>query len=445
MTQDRNAFKLGLALLLFFVLFAAVLVFLAPRGGGDLVVRVRFPHHQMTTTLKSGSEVTCGGQTVGSISRLELQEMTDPGSGHKELFTVMTVRVDSSLGLRADGKMAPEGPILGGPGRLLILDRGVGAPVQANQMLEGQVAQDFAGLTRMLAAQLDPTDPTSIMSTVKTQLDVNDPKSLMAKIHASMADINAVTQSIRNETNPREKDVLLAKLHGILDNVNQATRALKSEVDRTQDGTTLAKVHRTLDTLNVGLNSVVDLLNQNKQPITDTITHVRKTSEILEQQIAARIARQLDPQEAAGLLAKVHVAIDSMQVSIRDINTITDDTKDLVALNKDYVNAVVLNMKETSDHLKAASKEIRRNPWRLFYQPTVSEAAQVNVYDAARAFSEAAGKLDDALTRLQAISAAGTDVGLEQKELKQLADQLNQSHQQFSKVESALWETLRIK
>ena len=105
---------------------------------------------------------------------------------------------------------------------------------------------------------------------------------------------------------------------------------------------------------------------------------------------------------------------------------------------------MIVNLKETSDHLKAASKDIRRNPWRLFYQPTLEEASQANVFDAARSFSEAATKLDDALARLQTISQDGKTT-VDDKQLKGLRDQLQQSFSQFSKVESALWEQLKIK
>ena len=125
MKQDRNAFKLGLTVILFIGLFVGVLMFLAPRGGGDMALNVRFPHNQLTTSLKVGSEVACGGQTVGSIKSMSLVEMPDPRTGYKNLFAMVRVKVRSGLGLREDCRIVPEGPLLGGVGRLLILDRGI--------------------------------------------------------------------------------------------------------------------------------------------------------------------------------------------------------------------------------------------------------------------------------------------------------------------------------
>lgn len=445
MPAERNAFRLGLTLVAMFALAVGVLWFLAPRGGGDLLLQIRFPHHQFTTTLKPGCEVACGGQTVGSVRTLELREMTDPNSGYKSLFAIITASVDSSLGLRQDCKIVPEGPLLGGAGRLVILDRGLGQPIEPGQLIEGQVAADFAALTRLMAAQLDSRDPSSLLAMVKTQLNPGDTKSLVGKILASLDDVNAVTRSIRNELDPRQKDVLFAKLHAILDHINEATALLRQEMDHDADGAAFAKIHRTLDSLNAGMTTVVTLLQDNRQPLTETIGHIQRTSEILETQIAARIAQQLDPKEAAGLLAKVHVAIEHLGTSLNDINTITAASRETMVMSKQQVVDMVTNFKETSDHLKAASKEIRRNPWRLFYQPTLEEASQANVFDAARAFSDAATRLDDALGRLQSLQQAGLPVPGQDAKLHELQDQLKQSFEQFHKVETALWEQLKIK
>ncbi len=445
MPAERNAFKLGLTLIVFFAMTIGVLVFLSRRTGGDVKLKIRFPHDQFTTVLKPGSEVVCGGQTVGNIRSLDLQEMIDTHSGNKTLFAVITMAIDSSLGLRQDCKIVPEGLLLGGPGKLVILDRGVGEPINSGQMLDGQVAADFAGLTRLMASQLDPKDPTSLLAMVKGQLDPGDSKSLIAKIHISLEDLNAVTHSIRNEFDPRQKAVLFSKLHSILDHINDATRLLRNEMDHESDSALFSKLHETLDTLNQGLQTVVAVLKENRQPITEAVGHIRNTSQILEQQIAARIAKQLDPAEAASLIAKVHVAIDRLGSSLKDLNAITESTRETIVQNKENLNSLLVNFKETSDHLKAASKDIRRNPWRLFYQPTLDEAAQANVFDAARAFSDAATKLDDTLARLQAISQAGGQVPADDQQLKELREQLQQSFTQFTKVESALWNQLKIK
>ena len=99
MPAERNAFKLGLTMILFFVLLVGVLYFLAPTGGGDMTLTVRFPHNEFTTILKSGGEVVCGGYSVGAIRSLALVEMPDENIGEDLLYSVATISVGSSLGL----------------------------------------------------------------------------------------------------------------------------------------------------------------------------------------------------------------------------------------------------------------------------------------------------------------------------------------------------------
>ncbi|MEP0841860.1 MAG: hypothetical protein HRF43_04030 [Phycisphaerae bacterium] len=446
MPRERNAFKLGLALISFFVLFVAVLVFLAPRGGGDLPLVVRYPHDEFTTVLKAGGEVACGGKTVGTITGVDLREMESGSGGPRKLFVLVGIKVDSALALRKDCRIMPEELILGGPGKLVIADRGLGQPLEPGEMIDGAAGASVASLSRLLAAQLDARDPASLVALVRAQLDPADARSLVGKVHASMDDLNALTQAVRNEADPRQTAALVGKLHAILDNVNQTTRLLRTEADKAAGGALLSKLHDSMDALNDGLATAAAILKENRGPLHDTLEHVRGTSELLERQIAARIARQLDPSDPAALLAKVHVALDRLGGSLNDMNVITAGLRETIVLNKDQITRMLVNMKETSDHLKAASKEIRRSPWRLFYQPTQAEAQQANVLDAARAFSEAATRLDDAMARLEALGQLNAATRpADDGQLILIRDQLQQTFSNFSKAEAALWENLKIK
>jgi len=446
MPAERNAFRLGLTMLGFFGMLLGVLYFLAPSGGGDLTLKVRFPHNEFGTVLKSGGEVSCGGKTVGGVRSIDLQEMEHPETGVTTLYVVATFTIDSRLGLRKDCEVYPEGLLLGGVGKLVIGDRGVGEPIDPAAIIEGVSGPGIADLTRMLADQLDPRDPTSLLAMIKLQLDAADPKSLLGKIHESLDDVNRVTQSINNEFDVRYKDALLAKLHAIMDHVNDMTRLLRNEMDSSADRAMIGKLHKTFDTLESGLETVVALLEENREPISETVSHIHGTSEILETQIATAIAQQLDPTNAASIIAKTHIAIDRLGSSLTDIQAITAAGREVVVLNKQQLSDMIGNFKETSEHLKGASKDIRRSPWRLFYQPTIEEAAQANIFDAARAFSEAATQLDDAVGRLQVIAESRDgSVAVNQETLTDIRDELKRTFGNFTKAEAALWDQLKIK
>jgi len=445
MPAQRNAFKLGLTLILILVLLLGVLYFLAPTGAGDMSLTVRFPHTKFATILKPGGEVMCAGKVVGSVRSLDLDEMVDQDTGQTVFYALVNINVDSSIGLRKDCKIAPQNPLLGGSGTLVILDRGLGDPIDPKVPIDGQTTFTMAALTQMLASQLDPKDPASLLAVIHSQLQAEDPKSLVGKIHTMLDDLKAVTDSVRNEFDPKQKQALLAKLHSIMDHINGATGMLRDEVDRQMDAAMIAKIHTTLDTLNSGLATMVEMLEENREPIAETVAHIQRTSEILEQQIAARIAAQLDAQAPASLMAKVHVNVDRLGQSLRDFNDITAVGRDAMVMNKDQINKMIANFKETSDHLKSAAKDIRRNPWRLLYQPSIKEAAQANIFDAARSFAEAATQLDDAAAKLQAVSDAGRpEILTDDQQLSQILERLQQTFDNFTKIEGTLWKELKI-
>lgn len=446
MPAERNAFRLGLALIAFFVLFCTVLWFLAPTGGGDMLLQVRFPHDQFGTVLKPGGEVLCGGNTIGSIRDLRLETMTDESSGYEELFSVATIRIDSAVGLRADCRIVPTEALLGGMGALVIRDRGLGEPVSPGAIIDGEPATSIADLTAMLGQHLDPNNPAGLLAMIQTQLDPADARSMMAKLHNSLDDINVVTRNIAAQTDVADKAALLFKLHEILRNVNIMTSSLRDQTGTQSGDMAMAKMHEILDQLNAGLVSARGMLDENREPIRRTITHVESTSRILEEQIAAKLAEQLDTSNAAGLLARIHRAIERMGRSLDDINRITGDVRDVVALNKHNLDAMIRNLKETSDHLKAGSKEIRLNPWLLLYTPRPDEVAQAYLSETARAFAEGATRLDDALARLTAVAEGPAVSSPErQEEIERIRLELNETFEQFNRVEQKLWEQLKIR
>lgn len=446
MPAERNAFKLGLTLLVFFVLFCGVLWFLAPQGGGDLTLQVRYPHDRFGTPLKSGGEVLCGGKTVGTIRGLDLKDMKNEASGYTDCYAVVTFKIDSTVGLRKDARIEPTEALLGGMGALVIRDRGLGEAAVEGTLIEGHPTTNIADLTGLLGQQLDPSNPTGLLAIVTTQLDATDARSLLGKVHKSLDDINVLTRNIAGESDSGQRAALLSKLHEILDNVNQTTSSLRDQMNTRVDSSLVVRLHAVLDSLNTGLLTVRGMLDENREPIHRTVLHVESTSKILEQQIAAKLAEQLDTSNAAGLLTRIHVSIEKLGRSLDDINSITANVREVVSLNKNNLDQMISNLKETSDHLKAGSKEIRLNPWLLLYTPNPDEVGQNQLFGTARAFTEAATRLDDAIARLEVISEnAKPDAKGNRDEIERIRLQLNDTFKKFTEVEQKLWEQLNIK
>jgi len=446
MPEQPNTFKLGLTVIAFVVLFCGVLVFIAGniRGGGQTFV-VRFPADQITARLKKGGEVVCGGQSVGTIRSIRLQEEPDSG-GNAALFVYVTAEVDPVVGLREDCRIVPGEPLLGEVSKLEIRDRGVGRPVGPDHPIDGRAAPGLNASIALLADQLDPKKKDSLISMIRGQLDAGNAASIVAKIHKSLEDLNDITGRVSAQLNPDERNALLGKLLAVLDNINAATGSLREQVDPKRGEAALGKVHAALDSLNQALATTAAMLAENRQPIAQAVGHVRHTAETLDERIAARVAEQLDVKNAASLIATVHRAVERLNRSLEHVNQITGTGRDVIVSNRDLIDKTVVNLKETSEILKAGIQDVARNPWRLLYKPTEQETREMKVFDAARSFSDAARQLDDAVVRLQGLldSRAGT-VRTDDRELTAIRDALQHSVEQFGQAEQALWKQLDLR
>ncbi|MBN1490507.1 MAG: hypothetical protein JXA69_11375 [Phycisphaerae bacterium] len=445
MPEQRTAFKLGLTIIAFFVLFVGVLIFISGEmhAGGDTFV-VRFPASGLTARLKNGGEVVCGGQLVGTIQSIEMRDETAPDD-QKQLYVFVTAKAKSVVGLRQDCSIITDAQLLGGAGTLIIESRGIGPAVDPAKPIEGKLTYGLSPAINMLAAELDPTKPDSLLATIKGQLDPQAAASLIGKIHRSLDDVNAVTRNISRQLDPAEQNVLLAKLHTVLDNVNTATRSLRDQLDPKAEHVMLAKVHTALDALNRALETAGDTLDENRPAIGKTLVHMENTARKLDEQIAERVAKQLDVENAASVIGKLHLAEDQLNKSLADINAITASARNLIVANDDSVDKVITNLLETSEILKGGIRDLSRNPWRLLYKPTDKESRELMVFDAARSFADAATQLDSAILRLQGIvDTRGGELRSDDTELIAIRDELQLIVERFSTAEGALWKQLDL-
>lgn len=451
MPAERNTFKLGLTIIAFFGLFIGVLWFLAPRGGGDLAFEVRFPHNSFATVLKQGGAVTCGGQPVGSITEISLREMADPaedaGSTTRpaagNLYTVVAIKVQGNLGLRRDCQIEPAEQLLGGLGTLAIRDRGLGEPLAQGAVIDGASVSSIADLTRMLGDQLDPENRAGLLALVRGQLDAADARSLVGKLHRSMDDVNAMTGGLANEFDARERAALLGKLHEIMDNVNRTTASLRQEMDAGSSQAAAARVHEILAGVNTGLRTVNGILDENRESVHETLGHVRETARTIDTGITAPLAEQVRPGNTGGVMAKVHLVLDRMGGSMADVNSITGEFRKLVTLNSGKIEAMIENVAVASAGLKNMVRDVALNPWTLMHSPTATETAEVNLFGAARNFSDAAARLDNAISRLEALSKVDP-AHASPEDINRLRVELREAREHFTEAEEALWKRLNV-
>jgi len=452
MRREPNYLLLGTTVAVIAILFFAVLMFLAGAGAWGhsfQKVHVRFAHDLPLPSLGSGALVTCGGMPVGKVKDVHLEAApAADGQAGQNLYLVVDAVIDKQVGLRSDCKLRAEGPPLGGNGTLVIVHRGLDPQTLADGATVTGLAP--AGLNAVvgqlgdkLALELDDKNPRGLLSLVKGQLDPSSSVSLMFKFNTIAQDLVFTAAQIKRQFDAEQQGALLAKLDATLSDVKAVTGALRSEADAQNPGAMLARLHNILAALSDASRAAAGMFQENRPTVQSTLTNVQNTTAMITSGLMPSLMTQMDPDAGSSLLGKFHAAADKTNATLGNMQQMSGAAKDLLTVNQDSIDATIANLRETSDHLRAASREIRRNPWKLLYQPSKSEIKQTAVADAARSFADAAGKLDAAFARLEAyVKTAGPSMPADDPKLKQMQDSLDAALKGLTEEQKKFWALL---
>jgi ABC-type transporter Mla subunit MlaD len=450
MRREPNYLMLGATVAAIAVMFVGVLLFLAGAGGWGRSyqkIRVTFAHDMPLPKLLGGAEVTCGGMPVGKVKSVDLKALPrDDGKPGQDLYIVVDALVDEQVGLRRDCKIRAEGPPLGGGGTLVIVHRGLSSqPLPDGATVSGLAP---AGLNAVvgtlgdkLAGELDDKNPEGLLHLIKSQLDAAAPASLMFKVNAIASDLVATSGQVRRQLDPEQQGALMAKLDATLADIKTLTGAMRNEADAQNPGALLARLHGILSALASASQNAAAMLQESRPTIQATLSNVQGTSGMIKDDLLPSLMTQVDPGQTGSLMSKFQAAADKTNAALDNISQLSGSAKNLLIVNQDPIDATVINLRETSEHLRAASREIRRNPWKLLYQPSKNEVRQESVADAARSFSDAAGSLDAAFARLEAyVRSAGASLPADDPQLKDMQEHLAVSLKNLTASEKRFWD-----
>jgi len=419
MAAKRDNYRLGITIIVMFVLFFSCLLFIGSKGLFEAEKRefiVRFEAGPAMAEIVPGSRVTCFGQAVGKVLDTGYVKGDDPQDPRRTDVQFLEVRATAlaELDLRSDAKVLATGPPLGGKGMLEVSSRGVAAePLAPGVPLYGQTVGLQAALSQ-LTTELDVENPQGLLSLVKLQMDSGDERSLLAKVHHSVEDINVMTGNLARE---------LELMH---------------------DTTLLAKVHGGLDKVNVALAEMVELMRDNRPRIDRTLASVEHATEALDTQIVSALAEELDASREASMLAEAHTALARLNESLADINEITSRSERVVVLNAERIDELVENATQASSHLHAGIKDLKLHPWKLLFPPSTAEKEQLHTLSIVRQFADAATRLDDATSRLKALADAhGGQLAGDDRDLLEIRAELAASVERFYEAERVLWQEMK--
>ncbi len=446
MSSSRDELKVGLTITVVLVLFVIVLVFIGQWNNFFTAKRnllVRFDHRGGIQGLRVKDPVSVGGLNVGRVKKVWLKIdkiKSKSGRDIDNLFVYVDAEIPKNIKLRKDAKISIGTKFVGEGGSLEILDVGrKGKPVGSAYIFTGMPAPGIAQITDAVSQQLDENDPNSLISLIKNQLDPTKSDSLVAKVHNSLNDLNVISHDIRVQLDESQKVTLMAKIHHLVDNINVVTGMLRHDMDDKNADSSLAKIHLALDSMDAAMDSAKKILSNSQPKIASAVSHVEATAKRFDEKISVNISKELDRSDSASLIAQLHK-------SLGNIEAMTESGRELVAVNSDNIQAMIDNLSETALHLKATAKELRRHPWRLLYKPDQPEREYANLMESARAFSDAAGALDQANSKLsQMLKLHPNGIDPNDSQLIKIKESIKKTFCNFEKAQNKLWKLLKMK
>lgn len=254
-------------------------------------------------------------------------------------------------------------------------------------------------------------------------------------VAGAIKDLEIVAEQMKNEMDRASSEALLAKIHVITDNLVDASESVmhigqnvEVETDPGQENSLVTKMHASADDIN--------------EMTADTKPKLKKTmSSVLE--VSDKV-RAYTNNELATIFLNIRSASTEIYKVAQDFAVVSEEAKGIMLVNRERIDETIDNIAIVSANLKAASKDIRRNPWRLLYQPDKEELQSQNIYDAARAFSNGAEQLDQAILKLAGLAKIYPDgIPAADEQLIKIRQQLIDSFTRFNEAEQSLWEELK--
>lgn len=409
--------------------------------------------------LKKGSMVKVGGQPVGEVTAVSFER---PGQG----VDVRAIETASRPGVkesdaaheaaaRDDGRATPTAVyVVASLRRELVLYRD--ARVYLELPLLGSVSTinipDIGGGIYNEPA----TDPTSTIS----------------KQVGTLAEWEIVPGTLAPPTflgqagyGPEQKDqlqIILSRGKEISVQVSDMVGSAKSHLDGT-----LVSLKAAAEQINEATGRVNTRLPDWMELVTQALVNTRAATSEAEQRLIqakaliATVQKAIDDNRAVvdRILSNTEKATANVATLTEKVNnelygtvkdTLADGRRALAAFadvgekasrfateKTPELGRIVANARLAADQMKLMMTEVRRNPWRLLYQPTRREIEEELTYDAARTYAEAVGQLRAASDSLAAIIEASGAPGVAPADRGQIDEVTKAIRESFGRYQDA--------
>jgi ABC-type transporter Mla subunit MlaD len=421
-------------------LIAAVAVGVWVGGAKDRLLTPRSPYvlrFDIATGalgLKKDSVVKIGGQAAGMVETVDFRPPSKAVFAAVKAddsaetvpfaprYVYVTVKVDSKLVLHRNAKVYLELPLLGSVSSLNIPDVGGPGektaalkPEQYEKMSEWEVIEaTLAPPAFLTQAGYGEEQKTQLQNILERGSKIGDKVdelvgTIKARVPASLDKVDDSLENVRTITGdarsrwPEWAQNIAKTLVNVRDGTGSA-------------GEGVAEVRAVV-------SSVQKAIDHNR-PFIDAIFFN-----------AAEVTEKVNKE----LYGRVTALMDDGQKAMRDVATTTTRVRQLVSEESPNLRRILADARLGADQLKLALVEIRRNPWRLLYQPKRKELAEELLYDSARTYSDAVGDLrsaSDALQGLLAADRAGTGAApVDKDRLSELTKEVEAAFERYKVAE----------
>jgi ABC-type transporter Mla subunit MlaD len=393
-----------------------------------------------------GTLITLGDAEIGRVERVEARPARSDCLYHARLE-----RTD--IAIRGDADAVVVSPPIG-QAKIVLLRAGVSdqlADAEHPLPLHGgldqvmtrmnAMAENFEKVSRRISEELEPNQGGNLLAGIH---------GVVTKIDGAAGALARIAANVEGETLAADANSLVGKLHRSAGDVNSATASLAHQLDPNAGVTVAARLGRALTSVDAQLDpNVNDSLMRKVRDAADDLAGMLAETRPKVKETMASVSGAASNIEAytkkdlGEILASLRETNTRILKIAGDFSTVSEQAKQIVATNRDNIDETMDNLAAVSINLKAASEEIRRNPWRLLYNPDRKELRSQNLYAAVRSFSDGAAQLDQAMAKLRGLKEVQSDSPEYAKARQEILKGLTETFDKFHKAEDGLWKELQ--
>lgn len=262
---------------------------------------------------------------------------------------------------------------------MVLIKEGKGPPLPDGESLAGSVAIDFAAVASRMQRVL--INAEEIASSVASVMEQVESKADLAMAVSRLA---ALPQELRDDILP------------VRDQVQELLR---------------------------GLQGVVD---ENRIDLRHAMANLKETS-----------------GQAKSLTDKLLLTPEKLELTLHDLAQVAREASSVMRDNRENVDMIMQDLRETSTNASQLTAEIKRRPWRILYRPNEEELRAMELYDSAWAYNLGATELNRSLRDLMGYFERQSGDEVRPEELQLAYEKVRASLRKQREAEETFWARLR--